>query len=62
MFSNYKRKIEVGKEVLDPDMKRERIEHKSKMLRGEPETDNDILNNAMNSRYRGPIDPGALTD
>lgn len=67
MFSNYKKNIKAGQDALDPDMKRARIEHKAKMLEGNPETDNDILkeaeDKAHDSHFKGLTEtdmPGIL--
>lgn len=61
MLSENYDSFEIGKDCLNAEMKRARIEHKAKLLEGKPETDTDILTKAE-KKYFGPVDPGPLSD
>jgi hypothetical protein len=66
MNENYG-EIRIGKDCLNSEMKQARITHKAFMLeKGRPQTDQEILNEAENAahdtNYKGPMNPGPLTD
>jgi len=64
--ADYNGRFEIGKDCLNPDMKRARIEAKARALENNPISDDEILREALkreqDSHFKGIIDPGAFTD
>jgi len=62
----YNGSFEIGKDCLNPEMKRARIEAKARALKNNPISDDEILNKALeiekDSYFKGIIDPNTLTD
>ena len=64
--ADYNGRFEIGKDCLNPDMKRARIEAKARALENNPISDDEILREALkreqDSHFKGIVDPGAFTD
>lgn len=69
MLEQYRKNIKIGQDALDPGVKKAKFENKARIQeqgRDGVQSDAEILaeaeEKAESSRFRGPVDPGPLTD